>query len=82
MRRCVISITSNIAEGFSGRSKKEKARFYYVALGSITELQNQLIIAKDLRYLDTEEFNQLISQTTKVQKLINGLVKSSRKLTA
>ena len=58
MRRCVISITSNIAEGFSRKTSKEKSRFYYMALGSITELQNQLIIARDLDYLNKKEFNK------------------------
>lgn len=48
MHRCVVSITSNIAEGFSRRGNKEKAQFYYTALGSTTELQNQLLIARDL----------------------------------
>jgi len=38
MRRCAISITSNIAEGFSRQSKKEKLQFYYVSKGSLTEL--------------------------------------------
>ena len=81
MRRCVISITSNIAEGFSRKTQKEKLKFYYVAFGSITELQNQLIIAKDLNYLEKEKFDQLNEQIIKVQKLINGLVKSSKILT-
>jgi len=81
MRRCVISITSNIAEGFSRKSQKEKSQFYYVALGSITELQNQLIIARDLNYLNKENFSHLIDQIIKVQKLVNGLVKSSKILT-
>jgi four helix bundle protein len=78
MRRCAVSITSNIAEGFSRKSNKEKDRFYYVTLGSVTELQNQLMITRDLHYLMEEEFNQVAQQTTKVQKLINGLIKSSK----
>ena len=40
MQRCVVSITSNIAEGFSRQGIKEKIQFYYMALGSVTELQN------------------------------------------
>ena len=48
MRRCSVSITSNIAEGFSRQSYKEKAQFYAISLGSVTELQNQLLIAKDI----------------------------------
>ena len=81
MRRCAVSITSNIAEGFSRKTQKEKSQFYYIALGSITELQNQLIIANDLNYIEKEKFNDLIGQLTTVQKLINGLIKSAKILT-
>ena len=78
MRRCSVSITSNIAEGFSRKSKKEKNQFYYTALGSVTELQNQLLIGKDLSYLSKELFSSIATQTVSVHKLINGLLKSSR----
>ena len=47
MRRCVISITSNIAEGFSRNTTKDKVQFYCIAHGSLTELQNQLLAARD-----------------------------------
>ena len=77
MRRAAVSITSNIAEGFSRRSNKEKAQFYYMALGSLTELQNQLIIARDINYIDSGNFNRVSQQTIVVSKLINGLIKSS-----
>ncbi|MEK7534394.1 MAG: four helix bundle protein [Patescibacteria group bacterium] len=80
MRRCVISITSNIAEGFSRRSKKEKAQFFYMALGSVTELQNQLLIARDLNYISSAEFKNIADQTVVVSKLVNGLIKSSKAL--
>lgn len=76
MRRCAVSITSNIAEGFSRRGAKEKIQFYYMALGSTTELQNQLLIARDLGYLIQKQFNELASQTVEVHKLLNGLIKS------
>ncbi len=76
MRRCVISITSNIAEGFSRQTKKEKAQFLYMALGSLTELQNQLLIARDLEYISNEKFQELAERTILVSKLINGLLKS------
>ena len=51
IQRAVISITSNIAEGFSRKNKKEKTQFFYTALGSLTEVQNQLLIARDLGYI-------------------------------
>ena len=51
IKRAIISVTSNIAEGFVRHSKKEKVQFYYVSLGSITEVQNHLIIARDLHFI-------------------------------
>lgn len=78
MKRCVVSITSNVAEGFSRQSYKEKLRFYFMALGSITELQNQLFIAKDIGYLGKEDFQNLFGQAIKVHKILNGLIKSSK----
>lgn len=78
MRRCSVSITSNIAEGFSRRSKKEKTQFFYMALGSVTELQNQLLIAKDIKYFSKDVFQNLAKQSIEVGKLVNGLIKSSK----
>ena len=80
MRRCVVSITSNIAEGFSRNTSKDKAQFYAISLGSVTELQNQLLVARDVGYLEKEEFNKIASQTVVVHKLINGLIKSSNRV--
>ncbi|GEM_PF-113468 len=78
MRRCVVSITSNIAEGFSRQSYKEKIQFYSIAQGSVTELQNQLVIARDVSFISNERFQELAKQSVKVHKIINGLIKSSR----
>ena len=78
MQRCAVSITSNIAEGFSRKSRKEKIQFYYVSLGSLTELHNQLIISNGLNYINIEKFNEIIEQLKKVQRLLNGLIKSAK----
>src|SRR3989344_7448217 len=59
MQRAAVSITSNISEGFARRSKKEKLQFYYMALGSLSELRNQLLIIKDLKYIDPTVFAEL-----------------------
>ncbi len=77
MQRASVSITSNIAEGFSRRTRKDKVQFYYMALGSTTEIQNQLVIARDLGYLKSELFQSIAQQTVQVHKLINGLIKSA-----
>jgi len=78
MRRCVVSITSNIAEGFSRQSFREKLQFYSMAQGSVTELQNQVIISKDIKYISEEQFQGIINQLIKVHKIINGLIKKSK----
>ncbi len=77
MRRAAVSITSNIAEGFSRNSKKEKNRIYMLAMGSLLELQSQILTAKDLAYLDKDKYEHTYSQSTRVKKLLNGLIKSS-----
>lgn len=76
IRRAVVSITSNLAEGFSRRTKNDKTYFYTMSLGSDTEVQNQIYIAKDLNYISKESFDQIAILTVTVNKLINGLIKS------
>lgn len=78
IKRAAVSTTSNIAEGFSRQSFKEKAQFYSIARGSVTEIQNQLLIAKDIKYLTADTFNKVAEQTVIVHKLINGLIKYSK----
>ena len=78
MRRSAVSITSNIAEGFSRLSYREKSHFYAISQGSVTELQNQLIIAKDVGFIDGDKFQSLSNQAVKVHKIINGLIKKSK----
>lgn len=75
MRRASVSITSNIAEGFSRNTSKDKCHFYAIAHGSLTEIQNQLVIARDVGYLSQVKFAQIANQTILVSKLINGLRK-------
>ena len=77
MRRSSISITSNIAEGFSRQSNKEKLQFHYIAKGSLTELQNQLLISRDVSYLDKVTFSQLAEQTKVVSRLLTGLIRAT-----
>ncbi len=76
IRRAVVSITSNIAEGFSRISKKEKIQFLYTSLGSLTEVQNLLILSYDLKYLELDQYNSLSNLTNEIGRLINGLIQS------
>jgi four helix bundle protein len=78
MQRAAVSISSNIAEGFSKTYSKEKQQFYRTALASLTEVQNQILIARDLQYLKIDAFDKLAKQTVQVSKLINGLIKSAQ----
>lgn len=78
MRRASVSITSNLAEGFSRKSPKEKIQFYYTALGSLSELQSQLLVAKDIGYLDHRLFQEISELMIVASKLVNGLIKSMK----
>ena len=78
LRRAVVSFTSNIAEGFSRNSYKEKVQFYSMALGSLTEVQNQLLVARDVGYLSKEEFDKIAETAVIINKITNGLIKKSR----
>jgi four helix bundle protein len=78
MRRAAVSITSNIAEGFTRRLSKEKSRFYCVSQASLVELQNQLIVSKDVGYLLNNDFKDIAEQSVSANKLINGLLRATR----
>ena len=80
IKRACVSITSNISEGFTRISYKEKIKFYYIALGSLTETQNQILIARDVNYIKNDSFKKISDQTILVSKLINGLIKKSRQI--
>lgn len=71
-RRAAVSIPSNIAEGAARNSKKEFIQFLYIALGSLSELETQIIIANRLEYLN--KLDTLSEDLKFVQKLINGLI--------
>ncbi len=78
MRRAAISITSNIAEGFGRQGYKEKIQFYYIAKGSLTELKNQIIAAKDIKYLMVDDFKKCMDQAIISHKLLQGLITKSK----
>ena len=86
MRRCAVSIPSNIAEGYGRGSDKELLRFLYVALGSSNELETQLILSLELSFIKEEDSRMLQGLNTEVNKMIlfliyrrkNGLDKNSR----
>jgi len=76
MRRSAVSITSNIAEGFGRRSSKEKQNFLTVSTGSISELENQLFVARDTHLISSETFDILYAKAVHTHKLVTGLLNS------
>ena len=80
MRRSAVSITSNIAEGFSRQGIKEKLQFYYISKGSLTELYNQILIAKDIKLVNNKSFEGIENQIIKVGKILTGLIRSTKNL--
>ncbi|WP_366184180.1 four helix bundle protein [Flavobacterium ovatum] len=75
LRLCAISIPSNIAEGLGRDSNNELIRFINIAVGSLFELQTQLEIAKNICYLNTEEFNNLYEDNREVERMLIAFLK-------
>jgi len=78
MRRSSSSVTSNIAEGFGRNGYKDKLRFYYNAQGSLTELKDQILIAKDVGYLNDKNMKLLVDQANTTHALLQGLITKSK----
>lgn len=73
MRRCSVSIPSNIAEGWGRLSRKNYIQFLRVSRGSLYELETQLLITKELNYInDSESVENLIIE---ISKMLNSLIK-------
>lgn len=82
IRRSAVSIPSNIAEGHGRNSRKEFRQFIGQARGSVTELETQLEIARNLGYLALIDAAQLLSQAAEVGRMLNGLRAWSERTTA
>jgi len=78
MKRAAVSITSNLAEGFSRRSYKDKINFYYLAKGSLTELHSQLFLVRDLNYCSLASFENIMKQVSAVGQLLQAFIKKTQ----
>lgn len=76
IRRAAVSVPSNIAEGKGHRSDKEFTRFLLHARGSLLELQTQLLIAEELKYLSLAESEGLLLAAERVGRSLSGLINS------
>lgn len=78
IQQAVVSIPSNIAEGFERNSDIDFKRFLIIARGSVSEVQTQLEIAKRLNYIKQPDFDVIQSKLTTVHKQINALIRHLR----
>ncbi len=76
VRRSSSSISANIAEGFGRKGKKEFIQYLYQAKGSLLETQNFIILARDLKFLDSHTSIDLINKYTQLAKMLNSFVTS------
>lgn len=79
IKRSVISVPSNIAEGCGRRSDKETAQFLYISRGSLFELETQVYLSNDLGYITEEELKKLLEQIVICKKLLSGFIKYLKK---
>ncbi len=75
IRRCAVSISSNIAEGAGRSTDRDFVRFLHIANGSSYELEAQLIISNKLSYLNQSDFNKLNNSLIEIQKMLYTLIK-------
>ena len=73
IRRSIVSVPSNLAEGSGRISTREQLHFYEIAYGSLMEAYNQLILASDLNYIGDDSLNELRPQIDTVARMMNGL---------
>jgi four helix bundle protein len=76
LQRAVVSIPSNIAEGHARDSTKEFLRFISIAMGSLAEVETQLILANKLNYIEEETLGALLGKTGEIGRMLRGLQNS------
>ena len=80
MRRCAISVPSNIAEGCGRNYPKDSIQFFHISRGSLYELETQLYLSFDLNYIDQTKLNEFLLSTETTRKLLSGFIKYYQKL--
>jgi len=75
MKRCAVSIPSNVAEGFARKHNKEYKQFLYITLGSCAELETQIEIASSLEYIKEEEKKNSLEKINHVTRMVMNLLK-------
>ncbi|MEN8188009.1 MAG: four helix bundle protein [Bacteroidota bacterium] len=80
LRRCAISIPSNMAEGCGRQTSKDTIHFLHIARGSLYELETQLLISSDQKYISIEELDLFTTQIVSCKKLLNGFINYYKRL--
>lgn len=75
VRRAVVSLVSNIAEGCGRQHAKDAIQIFYIARGSLYEVETQLYVALDQQYIKEPKFEELIAEITSCKQMLNGLIK-------
>ena len=78
MRRACASVPTNIAEGCGRESSADFARFLQIAIGSASETEYLILLARDLKYLTADQYAELIDTTIRVRKMLIALIKNVR----
>lgn len=81
MRRAAVSVPSNIAEGSARQTKKESIQFYMIARGSLSELDTQIDLCRELGLLTSDQTGSVSTQLETVGALLNGLIRFKRAAT-
>ena len=81
MRRAALSIPCNIAEGCARSTDADFARFLDIAIGSASEVECQLLLARDLEYLKKNESDELLEQVMRVKRMLAKFIATLRKKT-
>jgi four helix bundle protein len=81
MQRAVVSIPSNIAEGFERQTNKEFIHFLYIAKGSCGELRTQIYLGYQLNYISKDNYNDLLEKTKLLSIMLSNFIKARKKFT-
>jgi four helix bundle protein len=80
MRRCAVSVPSNIAEGCGRQTSKETIYFLHIARGSLFELETQCYLALDQKYLNEIQFEEIVGLIQSCKRLLNGFINYYKKM--
>ena len=78
LRRAVVSISSNIAEGCGRRTSKDFISFMYNAIGSVKEVESELFVAEKLGFVGMEKVEELIEELEEIGKMLSGMIEKEK----